>query len=239
MKPRAHFWIHGPILPLLVVQGKWARRRIPTLPEAEGPFEGDIDGSGPPLRLAMVGESTAAGVGVDRQHDALGFCLARALARRGGHAVRLQVVGRNGANLRQTREELIPKLVLPADVVVVITGVNDTLELTRGSRWDAELRKTITHLQARGAHEVVFSSIPPLGRLRSLPQPTRSAVGARARYLDSILRETCVATHAHYVKVEFPPRMELVARDGFHPSRQGYARWAEDLAAQWPLAPVL
>ena len=41
----------------------------------------------------------------------------------------------------------------------------------------------------RGARHVVFSSIPPLGALPVLPQPTRSALGARAEYLDRIMRE--------------------------------------------------
>ena len=209
------------------------RARIPDLPEAEGPFEGVV-GEGDPLSLAVVGESTAAGVGVERQHDALAFCLARALARKQSRSVRVQVVGRNGATLRETRDDLVPRLVLPCDAVLVVTGVNDTLHLTRGRTWSAELRAVVEHLEARGVRQVVFSSIPPLGALRSVPQPTRSAIGARAAYLDGIARTTCAALGAHHLSVRFDERAELVATDGFHPSALGYTEWAEALAAKWP-----
>lgn len=209
--------------------------RMPNLPEARGPFEGVVgEGPGEPLSLAVLGESTAAGVGVSHQEDALAFAFARALARAHKRAVRVQVVGRNGANLRETRLTLLPRIELPCDTVLVITGVNDTIELTRGRRWTSELRAVVAELTSRGARNVVFSAIPPLGVLPALPQPTRSAVGARAAYLDHIMRETLAEVGAHHVPVSFEPRSELLAKDGFHPSALGYAEWADSLVARWP-----
>lgn len=236
VRPRVRFWLYGPLLPLLVVQGRWTRARAPKLPEAEGPFHGVVGESlGDSMSLAVVGESTAAGVGVLRQDDALAFCVARSLSRVRQRAVRVQVVGRHGANLRQTREALLPQLDLPCDTVLVVTGVNDTLELTNGRTWSAELRAVVRELTSRGARHVVFSSIPPLGAIPVLPQPTRSALGARAEYLDRIMRETCAATGAHHVPIRFEPQADLLAADGFHPSATGYAAWADSLVASWPV----
>ena len=70
--------------PLLLAQALQTRRRLPRLPEAAGPRRGRVgDGTGR-LGLLIVGDSSAAGVGVASQDDALAGCLSRALAQRLG-----------------------------------------------------------------------------------------------------------------------------------------------------------
>ena len=49
--------------PLLICQGMYVRRVTPKLPEADGPRSGEA-GSGALLRLLVLGDSAAAGVGV-------------------------------------------------------------------------------------------------------------------------------------------------------------------------------
>jgi hypothetical protein len=44
-------------LPLLIVQGKQVRRRMPRLPAAQGPIEGVCPGKEPVLRLTVLGDS--------------------------------------------------------------------------------------------------------------------------------------------------------------------------------------
>jgi hypothetical protein len=65
--------------PVLLAQGKRLRRTAPTLPEPAGEREGII-GDGPTLRLLILGDSAAAGVGADTQEAALAGQLAVALA---------------------------------------------------------------------------------------------------------------------------------------------------------------
>ena len=63
--------------PILVAQALTTRARLPCLPEAAGDRAGVI-GRGPLLRLLMLGDSSAAGVGVAEQGQALtGHCRAR------------------------------------------------------------------------------------------------------------------------------------------------------------------
>ena len=92
------FWLMCLMLaPLLVVQARRARRDTPRLPEAGGADRGrEGSDDGPPLRLLVVGESTAAGIGVAEHRQGLGAHLARALARHHQQRVDWQVIGVNG-----------------------------------------------------------------------------------------------------------------------------------------------
>ena len=58
------------LAPVIVPQGIWTNLRVPTLPEPPGAREG-FAGKGRPLKLLVVGDSAAAGVGVSHQDEAL------------------------------------------------------------------------------------------------------------------------------------------------------------------------
>ena len=81
--------------PLLVAQGLWTRRRVPVLAEAAGPRDGEV-GVGPPLQLLIVGDSSAAGVGVTHQDQALAGHLTRTLAAAARVRVHWRLVARSG-----------------------------------------------------------------------------------------------------------------------------------------------
>ncbi|MCC6374061.1 MAG: SGNH/GDSL hydrolase family protein, partial [Moraxellaceae bacterium] len=67
------------LAPLLLTQGMYVRRVTPKLPEPQGARVG-VTGTGKPLRLLIVGDSAAAGVGAAHQNDALLGQLVAALA---------------------------------------------------------------------------------------------------------------------------------------------------------------
>ncbi|MDF1728820.1 MAG: SGNH/GDSL hydrolase family protein, partial [Sulfitobacter sp.] len=56
--------------PLLIAQALSVRSRAQLLPEAAGPRHG-VTGKGSPLRLRIIGDSSAAGVGAEVQLEAL------------------------------------------------------------------------------------------------------------------------------------------------------------------------
>jgi hypothetical protein len=60
-----------PLFPVLLIQGLGVRRQTPRLPEACGASSGLIAGSGQPIRLITLGESTVAGVGATTHEEAL------------------------------------------------------------------------------------------------------------------------------------------------------------------------
>jgi len=232
MQPLAYL-----LAPVLIYQGKGLRRRIPRLPEAADPA-GIAAGRSPGVRLAVLGDSTAAGVGAMRHQDALAGMLAAAVAVQGGREVSWRAVARGGATSRTARD-LVPGLVdgdWRPDVVVVLVGVNDLKNLRPLRDWDHDVAALLAAIgETTGGVPVIISGMAPVSRFPALPQPMRAVLALRARAMDHTLRRAAGAGH-----VPVNPQMigsGFFAEDGFHPSSQGYRAWASELAG--PVARAL
>src|ERR1700761_2702487 len=97
--------------PILLLQARWLRRTALRLPEAAGPRngiegEGECDSLTAPLRILIVGDSSAAGVGVSSQAEALAQPVAKLLAIRTGRPVIWQLVAKSGINTREALDLL-------------------------------------------------------------------------------------------------------------------------------------
>ncbi|HUS24935.1 MAG TPA: SGNH/GDSL hydrolase family protein [Candidatus Binatia bacterium] len=226
------WWLGGAaLLPLLLVQGRRARRNTPRLPEARGERAGAA-GQGAALHLLVIGESPVAGVGVDRFEEALAPQLAAALAATLGRRVQWQALGENGADAGGVLERLVPRIDGVADVAVLAVGVNDTTRFTSLARWQRTLRALVAALRMRCHGAIVVAGVPPMAQFRALPQPLRSWLGLRSRLLDAAAREALSGMTA--VRHAPTPRLAALhlARDGYHPSPAGAAAWAAMLAAE-------
>ena len=220
------------LAPLLAAQAYVLMRRTPRLPEAEGARQGVRGGAeAPALRLLIIGDSSAAGVGAPTQDDALAGRLTAALAPR--FHLHWTLIARSGA---RTADALrwIARGLEPADVVVTALGVNDVLRLTAPRRWaeeQARLRQAL--LEATGARHVYHSGVPPMGGFPIFPQPLRWALGQEARRLDSRLAaQAASAATATHLAAPPLPTPDLFATDGMHPGPKGYTLWAGILAAE-------
>jgi lysophospholipase L1-like esterase len=224
-----------PLLPVLLAQGYWTRKRTPRLPDAAGPLEGTIAGEGNPLQLIALGESTVAGVGASTHEQALTGQLALALYSRCGRGVNWLVVARTGINARTSLNELVPKLAgRRADVVLIALGVNDSIEFHTARRWAADVEQLIEAIRAEvGDALVLLAGVPPLDCFPALPQPLSFVLGTRSACLGEASTE--FATKMKRV-VHVPFQIDkngcddLFCADGFHPSELGYTLWAEQLA---------
>jgi hypothetical protein len=78
--------------------------------------------SGTPLHIAVVGESTAAGSGVDNHDEGFTGCLAREINAHTGRPVQWQVAGQFGATARRIRYRLLPQLDEDLDAAVLLAG---------------------------------------------------------------------------------------------------------------------
>ncbi|SNS12655.1 Lysophospholipase L1 [Noviherbaspirillum humi] len=229
-----------PLLPFLMLQGRTARRRIPRLPEADGPTEG-IHGTqhgGQPLRLVGIGESTIAGVGVQWQDEAITAQLAAQLSMRFRRSVAWQSLGRNGATLDHGILHLLPALpACHADIVLIGFGVNDTTSFLSPNRWRDKLTQLLDMVNRRlQPSGILLSGVPPVGRFPALPMPLRTVLGLKAATLDNEAR-LVARRYANVSHVPLPPSIlqpHLMASDGFHPSAAGCATWAMRLAASCP-----
>ena len=241
------------LAPLLVWQGQRVRREALRLPEAAGPREGvvgqvaDRPDRPPGLRLLVVGDSSAAGVGVSMQADALAAPLAEALAQRLGAPVAWQLVAASGHRAADALAALRSARLAQADVMLAVLGVNDAVAMARASRWLATLDALhACAAQRAGVRMTWHSGLPPMGRFPLLPQPLRWVLGREAARLDRAL-ERHVEGRPDRRHLPLPPTPQgalpegWVAADGYHPGPAGYRAWvatlADALAASWPASP--
>lgn len=194
---------------------------------------------GPTLRLAVLGDSTAAGVGVDRAEDALPYQVAQRIADAEGRPVHVVNYGRAGARAADLATTQLPGAVeggfLPvADVVAIIIGANDATHRTPPRRFRAALRETFERVRAvaPGA-KVVHAGVPRFrGALRTL-EPLMLITDHYARVLRPIsVAETRRAGIAYAnLARDVPPRIrgrtDILAADRFHLSAAGYGAWAD------------
>lgn len=219
-------------LPVLLTQGVRVRRRILRLPVAEG-LAGTA-GEGEPLSLLVLGDSVAAGVGVDHHRDTLAGRLAQRLAKSRARAVSWQVLARTGATAGDVLELAgASSLLSTVDVVVISIGVNDTKNLHPDRRWRIELATLLDHvLSAAPNAEIVLINIPPMESFPALPRALATLMGVRARRLDAIGRAVSAERpRVRRIELALVPGEGLFAADGFHPSALVHERLATAIAA--------
>ncbi len=223
----------GATLAVLGLEIVAALRRgyLPSSPALEiaGSF-GPEDGK--PLRFAVLGDSTAAGVGagsVERSYPAL-------LAARLGDAgcrVELLGFGVSGARMADLPSKQAPRAVAAhPDLVLVALGGNDATHLTPLSALRRDLGAGLDLLEEAGA-PVVVTGAPDM-RARAFLEPLRTFMGWRGRRVSRAIRQVVQER-----KLTFVPLAERTARffgedpdstfseDLFHPGPEGYARWAD------------
>jgi lysophospholipase L1-like esterase len=222
------------LMPLVMLQGRRAGSNMNMLPPASGPTSGVAgDQSDAPFRLAVVGESTAAGCGVSTHDEGFAAALAGELALVSGRSVRWQVVGQRGATARRIRHKLLPQMDDAFDRVVLLAGANDVLARRTPEQWRDDL-SAIVDLLAGRATEVTVVGIPPFEAFPSLPPTLRRYLAEQAVVLDQVSQQVCAARPtATWVSSSALPDdlSDFFAEDGFHPSRSGYRFWARAVAA--------
>jgi lysophospholipase L1-like esterase len=221
------------LAPLLVAQAVATRRRAPVLPEAEGAREGVAEGgTSPPLRLLVAGDSSAAGVGVARQEQAVVGHLVRTLQRAIERPVAWALRARTGLTTRGVHALLEQAAPFAADVAVVITGVNDVIGQVPARRAIRDRARLADWLLANsGARHVVFAPLPPMHRFPLLPEPLRRVLGSDARRHDDALARWA-ATRSDVSHARFALELDAagMASDGFHPGEPVYRACGEALA---------
>lgn len=220
------------LLPFVLPQGVWVRRRAPRFAPAAGPRDGSA-GEGDTVRLLAIGDSIVEGVGVERLDDAMPGRLAAALASALGKKVEWHALGVSGIDARGVRRSLIPRLPRGQfDYVFVSVGVNDVTRLRTTRHWRRELTGLVGELRASFPDALILvSGLPPLHGFPLLPQPLRWLLGMRARTFDSIAEEELAASgSALFLPNRFDPEPGAFAPDGYHPSGRSCRIWAEAVA---------
>ncbi|NMT65136.1 SGNH/GDSL hydrolase family protein [Marinobacter orientalis] len=229
------FWLTTALLlPLLLYQGKRARRVTPRLPEAQGSPAGQHGDGKPDLRLLVIGESTAAGVGVASHEQGLASQLALLLHERTGRTVSWHTFGVNGIRLRQLHRELASLELPEADVVLLSMGVNDTTGFTPRHRFRRQLLALRDTLVTRYPGPLYLLSVPPMHLFTALPTPLRQIMGWRARQLNRVYEQLAreAPDDFRYRSYSAIADTSLLASDGYHPNDRGYRAIAVALVCE-------
>ncbi|MGH3980671.1 MAG: SGNH/GDSL hydrolase family protein [Pseudonocardiaceae bacterium] len=199
------------------------------LPDASGPVPpselfADVD----VLTLAVLGDSSAAGLGVDTPDQLPGVLLARGLAEESGRPVQLDTHAISGSTSQRLAGQLDTALVNPPDAALIMVGANDVKVRILPSTSAALLGAAVASLRAAGA-AVVVGTCPDLGAIRPIPQPLRSVVRSWSLTLARLQREAVLRAGGHPVALadlltpEFLAQPDaLFSRDRLHPSAAGY-----------------
>ena len=217
---------------LAAAQGARLRRATEILPPATGPTRGVVPGPSDrtAVRLLVIGDSTAAGVGAANHEEAIAGSLARLAAEDVGSAVEWRVIARSGATSRRVRHSLLPELEAsdPFDLAVVLVGVNDVLARRHPDQWQEDVAAVLARVTGR-AGLVVMTGIPPFDRFPSMPGTLGRYLTRRGRRLDEVAERLC-RDQERIVWIDSAGLLaddaEFFARDGFHPSATGYQTWA-------------
>jgi lysophospholipase L1-like esterase len=224
--------------PILLAQGAHVRRVTPRLPEPDGERAG-VCGNGDVLRLLILGDSAAAGVGAATQANGLTGQLVSRLAH--DFHVSWKLLARSGFNTNDVLSMLECSPAERFDVALVSVGVNDVTGRVSAKRWLASLERLVGVLKEKfGTGYILLSRLPPMHLFPALPQPLRWYLGARAHRFNTHLanlvqdREDCVL-----LAPEFSLSAESMAADGFHPGPPSYTTWAKaaaELIRRYPAA---
>jgi lysophospholipase L1-like esterase len=212
-------------------EAKLARRTIGPAqsppPRCDGRYGTEYDG--PSLRLAVLGDSSAAGYGVELPRETPGALLAAGLAEQLHRPVTLcslAVVGSTSAGLVPQCEDAVE---LRPDVAVILVGANDVTHRVPATVAVAHLATTVRQLRAVGTR-VVVGTCPDLGTIRPIAQPLRWLTRRWSRQMAAAQTIAAVEAGAATVSLgdllgpEFDAAPEeMFSADRFHPSAVGYA----------------
>lgn len=208
------------------------------------PFDGapDDDGTygaapGEPVRLLVLGDSTAAGMGADNRYQTIGAIIAGGLAAIMGRPVELTneaVVGAESSALSAQLSHALARIDQP-DVAVVLIGANDVTHRIDRVVSVKHLERTVRYLRTLDV-PVVVGTCPDLGTVEPVPFPLNKLLRQWSRELATAQTVAAVEAGARTVSLgdllgpEFAASPSVMfSQDRFHPSPAGYARVASRL----------
>ncbi|MGN6608598.1 MAG: SGNH/GDSL hydrolase family protein [Jatrophihabitans sp.] len=225
----------GGLAGLLVLDTKIARRRIPVAAVAP-PVSHDtvwtaagVSARRPPIHIALLGDSTAAGYGAKSERETPAAQLATQIslaARRPVHVTNVAVVGAQSSQLPDQLARLDARRW--PELALIMIGANDVKDRVSPADACRHLDAVVRDLVERGS-EIIVSTCPDLGTVAPLPQPLRffarrwSRQMARAQTVTVVQAGGRTVSMADLLGPIFATRKDLFAEDRFHPSAEGYA----------------
>lgn len=220
------------MLPVYAWQGSRVRKRTHRMPPPQSNGYLDFPGKGKAIKLLVIGDSSAAGVGVETIEQSFAGQLPRFLNEFTGRPVHTRIAGMNSATSAQIRDYAVPHIEMDGfDYVTLNIGINDAKNFHRGNRFCANFGTLLYALKARlPSAQIIWSGVLDLETVPSLPSPLSRILGIRSRILDRNGRLLCRERGVLAPDPEWRAIPENFSADGFHASEAGYREWAENMA---------
>lgn len=226
------------LVPALLIQGYRVKKNTLRLSEPQGIRQGTM-GKGKPLSILILGDSAAAGVGVEHQQDALLGSLLHELKQ--DFEISYQLEAKTGDTTVQVleRTQLLEKQHF--DVVISSVGVNDVTKLTSPKKWIQLQQQFYTEIENKFSPQLILvTSVPPMNLFPALPNPLGWLFGQYSSAMNQKLANFIQnkplqqdATRYQLIQFDLAHFKALnlqMAKDGFHPSKEIYQIWAGEIA---------
>lgn len=216
---------------LLYGQAELARRAIPLAqsppPRCDGRYGVEFDG--PDIRLAVIGDSSAAGYGVDRTRDTTGALLATGIAEQMSRPIDVRSHAVVGAESSALPRQVTRAIAQRPDLTIILIGANDVTHQVRTHVAAGHLAAAVKALRDAGS-QVVVCTCPDLGTIRPIMPPLRWIARRASRRLAAAQTVASVSAGASTVSLgdligpQFWASPSIMfGADRFHPSAAGYA----------------
>jgi lysophospholipase L1-like esterase len=223
------------LLAILAAEAKFAHATVHAVelqppPDATGWYGHGRPGT--PIRVALLGDSSAAGYGLDAVEETPGALLAGGIAEHMDRPVRLDEIAVVGALSADLDLQVDQAIALRSDVAVILIGANDVVRLKRPSVSVRHLARAVRRLREAGI-AVVVGTCPDLGTIQPILPPLRQIARAWSRRiaaeqtLHTIRAGGRTLSLADILGAEFRAQPGFFfGPDKFHPSAPGYAALA-------------
>jgi lysophospholipase L1-like esterase len=178
-----------------------------------------------------MGDSLAAGLGVDHVDDTPAHTVAHMLER----PVEVTMLAVPGSRAVHVLTEQLPRLHPDTDLVILSVGANDVASRQTRTAYAEQIDRI---LAATAPIPTIVLTLPDMSTPDRMAEPLRSVAGARGRWFEAA-RARVAARHTHVRSVDVASRPEGLSRvaarahlcaDRFHPGPLGYRVWAERIA---------
>jgi lysophospholipase L1-like esterase len=191
--------------------------------------------AGPAVKVALLGDSSAAGYGVEAVEQTPGAHLASGLAEGAERRVYLRSVAFVGAQTRDLSRQIDRAMSVEPHVAVILVGANDVTHSRRPSESVRLLGDAVRRLREAGA-EVVVGTCPDLGTIEPIAPPLKQVARLWSRRLAAAQTIVTVEAGGRTVSLGSVLGPEFAATpalffgpDRFHPSAAGYSSLASVL----------
>ena len=188
---------------------------------------------GPAIKVALLGDSSSAGYGVERIVETPGAHLASGLAKAANRRVHLRTYARVGAQSSDLAEQIDRALRGDPDLAVILIGTNDVTHRVKPSQSVRYLAESVRRLGDAGV-KVLVGTCPDLGTVKPIPPPLKQVARSMSRRLAAAQAIVVVEQGGIAVSLgsilgpDFAAAPAvLFGPDQFHPSAEGYRALAE------------